>query len=228
MTQEFKYRCDYCLARFKSEVRFMKHHCKEMKREEDFKSLEGQAAHLFYKAWMKQKHHTTMTNPNAFKDSKYFTTFLKFVNFVRRTQLPDTNSFIELMVKEKIEPTYWTSDIAYGKYLEYITRKLPTEKLIEITVKTIFDVADAAEVSTTEIFEILTANEVIQLLQQRRVSPWVLLNSKKFTIFFRDNTTSEERVIMESIINPEYWIKRFTAHPADLKLARDCVSALEL
>ena len=225
---DYLYQCDYCHQRFKSEKRFMKHHCKEMKREEDFRSLEGQAAHLFYKAWMKHKHNTSATSADAFKHSQYFSAFLKFVEFVKRTHLPDNNAYIELMVRQKIEPPLWTSDIAYAKYLEHITRVLPTEKLIEITVKTLFDVADAGEVEVAEIFTILTPNDVIQLLQQRRISPWILLNSKKFMIFFRDNTSSEERVIMESLINPDYWTTRFKSKPDDLKLAKDCVAALEL
>lgn len=206
----------------------MKHHCKEMKREEDFKSLEGQAAHLFYKSWMKKKHHTSTTTADGFKTSQYFGTFFKFVNFVRQTHLPDTNSFIEFMVKQKIDPKFWTDDRAYGKYLEHVNRILSAEKLIEITVKTIYDIADEAEINPRDVFSILAPAEVIQLLSQRRISPWILLNSRKFMLFFKDKASSEERVILESLINPDYWTKRFTAFPDDLKLAKDCVSALEL
>jgi hypothetical protein len=177
---------------------------------------------------MKAKHHSIVTNPDGFKTSKYFTAFLKFVKFVKAAHIPDTQAYIDLMVKEKIEPIYWTRDVVYGKYLEYVTRKLPTEKLIEITVKTIFDIADAGEVTESEIFDVVTPNDVIQLLHQRRISPWILLNSKKFADFFMNKTTTEERVILESIINPEYWTKRFKSYPKDLELAKKCVSALEI
>jgi len=225
---DYLYRCDYCLARFKSEKRFMKHHCKEMDKESTFKSLEGQAAHLFYKAWMKHKHHTTTTYADSFKQSQYFNQFVKFVEFAQKVHLPDPNSFIELMVKHKIDPKFWTHPDAYGKYLEWVTRILPAKKLIEITVNTLYDITDEQEINVRDVFTIVAPNDVIQLLQQRRISPWILLNSKKFAAFFRDNTNSEERVIMESIINPEYWTKRFEAHPDDLKYAKDCVAALEL
>ena len=225
---DYLYQCDYCHQRFKSEKRYLKHHCKEMQREEDFRSLEGQAAHLFYKAWMKHKHKTSTASADAFKHSQYFNAFMKFVEFVKRTHLPDNGAYIKLMVNQGIEPPLWTSDVAYSKYLEHITRVLSAEKLIEITVKTMFYVADAGEVEVSEIFDILTPNDLIQLLQQRRISPWILLNSKKFMIFFRDKTNTEERVIMESLVNPEYWTERFKTHPEDLKLAKECVSALEL
>ena len=228
MKRDFRYQCDYCHTRFKTEPGFMRHHCDEMTRLEQFKSLQGQAAQQFYKAWMFKKHHTMNVTPEAFRDSSYFAAFYKFVGFVKNTQLPDPDSFIALMVKQKIEPRFWIRDEAYAKYLEWITRAMPTEKLIEITIQTIFDIADVTEVSPGEVFTIISPNEIIQLLQQRRISPWILLNSKKFTIFFRDSTTGEERIILETLINPDYWMKRFESHPDDLKLAKECVSALEL
>ena len=228
MISEFKYQCDFCHARFKTETRFMKHHCKEMKREEDFRSLEGQAAQLFYKAWMMHKHRAHTTSPSAFKESKYFNMFIKFVNFVKQTKLPDTDAYIKLMVQQKIEPNNWTSDIAYGRYLEWVTRVLPTDRLIEITVTSMFDYADESHVNVSDVFTVISPNEIIQMLHQRRISPWILLNSRKFSEFFRNNTTPEERVIMESLINPDYWMSRFKSHTDDLKLAKDCVIALDL
>lgn len=225
---DYLYECDYCHTKFKSEKRYMKHHCKEMQREEDFRSLNGQAALLFYKKWMKTKHRTSAVSIDAFKHSQYFYAFIRFVEFAKRTHLPDKDSYIELMVRQNIEPIYWTNDVAYAKYLEHITRVLSAERLIEITVQTIFDIADAGEVKVSEIFDILTPNDVIQLLQQRRISPWILLNSKKFMVFFRDKTNSEERVIMENLINPDYWSSRFQSNPEDWKLAKDSVAALEL
>ena len=228
MTQEFKYQCDYCQARFKTEGRFMKHHCDAMTRIEQFKTLRGQAAMQFYKTWMTIKRHASVVTPEVFMDSTFFTAFYKFAGFALKTQLPDPSSFISLMVKQKIDPKYWTRDEAYAKYLEWMTRAMPTNKIIEITVQTIFDIAEVTEVSPSDIFTVLSPNEVIQLIQQRRISPWILLNSKKFMIFFRDNTSGEERVILERLVNPDYWTKRFDTHPKDLELAKECVLALEL
>jgi len=228
VSEDLKYQCKYCRQQFKHESRFLKHYCKEMQRDEDFKSLEGQAAHLFYKSWMKKKHHAVITNPEAFKNSHYFNSFLKFVNFIFKVQIPDTKSYIELMVEKNITPNLWTQDVVYGKYLEYITRKLPTERLIEITVKTLYDIVDMAEVDVSDVFDVVVPNDIIQLLQQRRVSPWILLNSKKFIAFFLETTTKEERVILESLINPDYWKTRFKSHKSDHKLALECVKALNI
>jgi len=206
----------------------MKHQCKQMKRDKDFKSLEGQAGFLFYKAWMVEKHKARVILPEAYKSSKYYNQFRKFVDFVKSVDMPDTNLFIKLMVSKKIEPTFWTNHEVYGNYLSYITRKLPTEQWITITFNTLFDIADIAEVNIRQVFDILNPSDVIRLLERRKLSPWILLNSKKFAKFFKTRTTGEEKVILEKLINPDYWKPRFTSNPDDLKLAKKSVSALEL
>lgn len=170
-----------------------------------------------------------MTTPLTFKESRYFNIFMKFVDFTKRTRLPDISAFIKLMVKSRIEPNNWTSDIAYGKYLEWFTRVCPAKKLIGVTVKTMFEIVDDTDINdVSDIFGVLTPNDVIHLIQQRRLSPWILINSKKFATFVHESANSEERVIMESIINPEYWLKRFVAYPNDLKYAKEVIAALGL
>ncbi len=199
-----------------------------MLRDKDFKSLEGQAAFLFYKSWLVEKHKSRVIGADAFKSSKYYNQFRKFVDFVRTVEIVDTTLFIKLMVKERIEPPYWREPDVYGKYLNYITRKLSADKWIELTVNTLFDITDAGEAHISEAFQLLTPCDVIRLLEQRKLSPWVLLNSRKFANFFRTRTTGEEKIIMEKLINPDYWKPRFINNPEDLKLAKKTVIALEL
>ena len=228
MSKEILHRCDFCGTPFTSEAWFLKHRCKEMVREDEFASVAGQAAWFYYKTWMKMKHRSVVSSSSAFKKSKYFKTFYKFTDFVKKTQLPDVNIFIDLMVRTGIDPNYWANDAAYRKYLEFVTRQLPTRDLAKITIKTLFDIAEAAEVDVGEVFNVLTANEVIQLLHQRRLSPWVLLNSKKFAKFFINGTSSEERIIMESIVNPDYWTTRFDKHPKDVAVVKLYIAELGL
>jgi hypothetical protein len=228
MPKDISYRCNFCQQGFKSETRFLKHKCKEMVREEKFKSLTGQAAWNYYKDWMKLKHKSMVPAASTFKNSKFFTAFYNFATFVKKAQLPDVNVFIDLMVRTGVDPNYWASDAAYRRYLEHVTRKLPAKELAKITIKTMFDVAEAADVDVSQIFNILTPNEVIQLLHQRRFSPWILLNSKNFADFYVNHTTKEEKIILETIMNPDYWKKRFEKYPQDLEMVKQYIKELGL
>ena len=78
MAKDILHRCEFCGQTFKTEVGFLRHKCKAMLREEEFKSLAGQTAWQHYKAWMKLKHKSVVSSSTAFKKSKYFTTFYNF------------------------------------------------------------------------------------------------------------------------------------------------------
>ncbi len=228
MAKEILYRCNFCEAPFATESRFLKHKCKQMLREEQFASLAGQAAWNYYKTWMKLKHRSVVSNSSTFKKSKYFKTFYNFTSFVKKAHLPNIDIFIDLMVRKSIDPNYWTNDVAYRKYLEHISRKLSMPELVKITVKTLFDIADAADVSVNNVFDVLTPNEVIQLLHQRRLSPCILLNSKKFANFYINGTTAEEKIMMQSIVNANYWTNRFNKNPKDLQDVKLYITELGL
>lgn len=228
MVKEILHRCEFCEKPFTSEVWYLKHKCKEMIREDKFASLTGQAAWECYKAWMKEKHKGIVSNSVAFKKSKYFNAFYKFIDFTKKTKIPRIQTFINLMVKHGIEPNSWTTSVAYRKYLNYVTRQMSAQDLAGITIDTLFNIAEDAEVNVSEIFEKLTPNDVIQLLHQGRLSPLILLNSKKFAKFIRDKTTSEEKIIMEATINPDYWNTRFKKYPKDITNVKTYIAELGL
>jgi len=132
------------------------------------------------------------------------------------------------MREKDIAPAIWNSDAVYAIYLEFLDRKGDPNKQAEITINTLFDIAEEHECEVSDVFDVLTPNEVIHYLRQRRLSPWVLLNSKKFQQFFINKVSPEERIIMESIIRPHYWGQKFESRPDARELMRTYVSELNL
>lgn len=224
---ETRYQCTFCGTRFVSEDRFMKHRCKEMIRDEEFRSADGQTAWMYYQKWMKA-YRRLVPNSKSFLHSKFFGSFYKFAQFVKKVQIPDTDAFIKLMKDKDISPTLWTNDQVYALYLEYVDRIVPPLKHAEITINTLFDVAEEHGIDVADVFTVIKPNDLIQLLRQRKVSPWILLNSPKFRDFFVRKTTSEEKVILESIIRPSYWKKKFSTNPTSLTVMKTYVSELHL
>jgi len=194
----------------------MKHRCKAMIRAEEFRTVEGQAAWRYYQAWMKA-YRRMVPRDRSYLKSKYFNSFMRFATFVKKMKIPDTDAFIWLMKEKDISPTIWTNDQVYSLYLEFMDRKVSPKRHAEITINTLFDEADEREIDVSEIFNNITPNELINLLRRRQVSPWFLLNSKKFKEFFIKSTSSEEKIIMGSIIKHHYWKKKFEDNPNDVK-----------
>lgn len=220
-----RYRCKFCEATFVQEQRYIKHRCKQMLRDEEFRTLLGQAAWSHYQKWMKA-YRRLVPAPSTFLSSKYYQSFIRFAKHVQALHIPDVDSFIYLMKERDISPTIWTNDQVYTIYLEYLDRRASPEEQAKITITTLFKIADAAECDVGNVFGVLEPNEVISLLQERRLSPWLLLYSSKFKDMLLNKTSPEQRIIMETIIRPQYWVKKFEKHPEGVKLMKKYVEEL--
>lgn len=149
---------------------------------------------------------------SAFLESRYFRTFINFAQFVAKVALPLPEKFIWLMNEKKYPPTMWTTDDAYTQYLEFLDRKADPMDQVNLSIKTLLNIADAAECDISEVFECLKPMELMQLVRKRQLSPWLLLHSVKFKLYFRDHMSDEQKIILETLINPEYWSDRFDDH----------------
>lgn len=223
---ERRFQCKFCKARFVHEQRFLAHKCKQMIRDEEFRTPIGQAAWLHYQEWMKV-HRRQVPRADSFLHSKYYRSFIRFAEFAKKIRLPEVKTFIWWMKEKDIDPVLWTSDGAYASYLEFIDRKGDPRTQAKITIQTIFQLADAANVDHTQVFDVVTPSEIIQLIRERRISPWLMLHSKKFHTFVL-NATAEERTILETIIRPHYWVQKFQEAPDAVVLMKRYVSELKL
>ena len=205
----------------------MKHKCKQMKREEEFQSIIGQAAWLYYKNWMKVQQ-KLVPKSKSFLSSNFYNSFIKFSKHVRKVQLPDPNVFIRFMKDRGILPPIWTCDEVYSMYLEYLDRRAPATQRAATTTDMLLKIADLADVDVSEVFDVLEANDVIALLRRRSLSPWILLQSNKFRDFFANKTSSEERIILESLIRPDFWTDKFAKNPKSVQLMKVIVEELKL
>lgn len=223
----YNYRCKFCETGFVQERRFIKHRCKMMKRNDEMRTPEGQAAWLYYQKWMKA-YKRRVNNPDSFLNSRHYGAFIKFANFSVKVHLPDTDIYIRLMCKRDISPVLWTTDEAYSAYLEHVDIMVDPTKNASITITTLFNLADEYEVDVSEIFNHITPNELIQLLRQRRLSPWIILKCPKFKTFYANRMTGEEKIIAESVIRVRYWQERFKQQPETVELMKKFVKELNL
>lgn len=223
-----QYSCKYCGKAFVLETRYLSHRCKQMQREEEFQSPVGQAAWNYYSKWMRTMKRMPPPSSKSFLTSKYYRSFINFVKFAQKVDLPNPEKFIWLMVEHDFPPTLWTSDDAYVLYLEFLDYKVSPLEQAKLSIETILNYADKNNIDVANVFDIITANEIIHLLRIRRLSPWFLLNSKKFKQFYIEKTSTEQKIIIETIIQPEYWIEKFKKYPEDIKIIKHYVTEMNL
>lgn len=223
-----RFKCPFCDNRYIHEARFMKHRCKPMIRDEEFKSVLGQQAWTCYESWMFSMKRFKPA-PDTFLVSSQYAYFMKFVKYARRVQMADVNAFIKIMIAEgNIPPSMWTLPEAHTLYLNKLDRLITPLQMVSISVDTLFDLSEEYGVPIGKLFGVISPNEVILLIQRRKLSPWLLLKSPKFAKFYKNHVSAEERIILTTIIKHEFWHKKFSKHQTEVDQIKGIVVELNL
>jgi len=223
-----RFKCPFCDNRYVRESTFMKHKCKQMIRDEEFKSIIGQQAWACYENWMYTSKRFK-PSPEAFLASSQYVYFMKFVKYARRVQMADVNAFVKIMLKEgNVPPSMWTLPEAHALYLNKLDRLITPLQMVGISVDTLFDLAEEYDVPIHQLFDVISPNELILLIQRRKLSPWLLLKSPKFAAFYKNSVSAEERIILTTIIKHEFWYKKFSKHKTEVEQIKEIVVELNL
>jgi hypothetical protein len=223
------YQCHYCHKKYRSERSFIKHKCKMMVRDDNLRTSNGQSAWLFYQQWMRLQR-KRVPDDRTFLKSQYYQSFNKFAVFVKKLNLSSPDIYIKIMIDLNYPPTMWTMDEVYVKYLEHLDRKISPIDHAKITAQTLDELADIFECSVNEVFEHLNGNETIELIRQRKLTPWILLHSSKFFQHLKkiNDENKEQFIILETIIRPKYWAIQFQKKPNVVKFMKEIVTGLEI
>lgn len=227
MAVEREYVCKYCHKSFVREKNYLEHKCVQMKHHEEFQSPLGQAAWILYQTWFRQMRKMP-PRAEAFPSSRYFRTFMNIAAFIQRVSMPKPEKFIRLMVSKDYPPTMWMLDEVYALYMDYLEYNTAPMEQVQLTIETLFNAAEKADVDVSEVFTVIHPNDLIQMIRSRRVSPWLLLMSKKFKAYFVNTVTPEQRIIMEALIRPEIWADRFAKHKETVVNIKQCIQELNL
>lgn len=218
------YECEYCHKHYVREGAFLTHSCKPKDRLDQMKTPLGQAAYLFYAKWMFSTKRTVPSR-DTFKNSKFYESFIRFAKFVKAVRIPVPEVYIQVMTSKDLPPAMWTMDDAYGFYLEHVEYHMDPKTSIRIASSILSDLAHEYECDIPDVFERVSTNEILQLIRERKLTPWVLLKSTKFKAFL-NRLTDEQVAILESLINSSFWKKRFADDPKTVDFVKQCNEVL--
>lgn len=199
---------------------FLKHTCRPKQRLDQMKTPLGQAAYLFYAKWMFATKRSVPTR-ETFMNSKFYESFIRFAKFIKSVRIPEPEIYIQVMKSKDLQPAMWTMDDAYGFYLEHVEFHMDPKTSIRITSSVLSDLADEYECDIPEVFIKVPPSETIQLIRERKLSPWVLLKSTKFKVFL-STLNSEQMEMIEALINSTFWKRRFLDNPNVVLFVKQC------
>lgn len=206
--RQASYQCRYCRKPFIHESRLLAHKCKRMKREEEFRTNTGQRAWELYRVWFACSNKRVI-NAESFLESRYYSSFVRFAKYIRDIGIPHPEEFIKLMVKKDYMPSMWTSSEIYSIYLQDYDNQISPQSQVSDSIDTIDKICEAREIETKDFFESSTPAEIINLLRKKKISPWLLLRSKKFIEAHDRKFTQEHKQIIRTFIKIPLWKRRF-------------------
>jgi hypothetical protein len=214
--------CEFCSKEFQTENGFMRHVCRARDRLEELKSPRGQAAYNWYGEWMRAQRRS-VPDQERFMNSRQYTYFVKFAEWVEKLAVPNPTQFIKLMIDTGTQPVLWCRDLTYAMYLEWYDNEYPPLTQFIESFDVLRELAVDHGVTLNEIYDVLGYLEIAKLVRRRKLSPWLLVTSSKFLKWVSARPELERSTLTE-VINFSAYAQKMQQN---LALAKELRSACE-
>jgi hypothetical protein len=196
--------CKHCGKSFVSERRFMDHRCKQMVRAQRMETVVGQRAFTLYNDWMAANRKMRQSQ-EAFLSSRYFTSFIKFSEFVQKSKMRRLERFINWTAERNYPPTMWLHSDTLAEWNAIVSTRVPPMAAVTETIDFLFDEADERDVDISEVLQSMTPHEVVMFIKQNLISPWFIFHSSKFMSFIKTKVTGELSIIFNACVDTVRW-----------------------
>ena len=205
----------------------MRHFCEPKRRTQELMSPLGQSAFGYYREWMRMKKFGQPGAP-AFMESKYYRSFINFAQLVIDANVAKPERFIELMVAGEILPVLWCRDSAYAIYLGWLDKLANPLDLVQESISYLMDICDKDNVQLDMVFEHLGPQQVLSLIRQHRLTPWMLFCSTSFKNQILKKLDSSQLIAFNAVVNSTYWSERFKVESGTLEQVKMIVREIGL
>ena len=225
---QLNYKCEFCNKLFAKEKTLVVHICEQKRRHLSKSEKHVQMGLLtfqrFYELTQKAKQPKTF---EEFSTSSFYTAFVKFGSFLVNTAPIYPEMFIDFVIKSGVKLDHWCRDELYEQYIADLIKKEPADGAIQRTIKNMMDWADANSAQWEHYFQYVNLNRATHDIKEGLISPWILLNSKSGKELLK-RMNDEQLEIVSPMIDPQFWVRRFKALPADTELVKDVIKEAKI
>lgn len=222
-SMQLNFKCEYCGKEFAKEKTLVVHVCEQKRRHMSKNERHVQAGLLtfqrFYEISQKSK------TPKTFEDfanSSFYNAMVKFGSFLINTAPIYPEMFIDFVIRSGVKLDHWCRDELYETYIAELIKKEPVDGAIQRTIKTMMDWSDENSAPWEHYFQYVNLNRATHDIKEGLVSPWLLLNTKSGKELLQ-RMNDEQLEIVGPMIDPQFWMRRFKALPADVELIKDVI-----
>lgn len=161
-------------------------------------------------AWEAQKTYSKLMHRRSSKDVDSFIKtptyphFIKLIRFAKEVNLPDLSLYLKIMITSKRPATTWCHDKSYRIFLQQMNSSVSAIKSIEISARELQNLADKLDLPVRKMIELMQVTEILQLVRQRRLSPWLIFHSKTLKQKFAELDAGMQKTA-SGVMDPTYW-----------------------
>ena len=213
------YTCKYCSKEFRKESTLAAHLCEPKRRWQQEKEVGVQFGLQAYLRFFELTQGSAKLKSYAdFVASPYYTAFVKFGRHIINIRAVNPKAFIEYVIKQNKKIDHWAHEVVYLEYLHQYMRKEAVQDALERALTEMQNYVD----ENTELFpngfsdyfRLANANRVCYHIANGRISPWIVFNCDS-GIAFLDTLGEEQITQIITMIDPEYWQRKFKDYLAD-------------
>lgn len=151
-----------------------------------------------------------------FCNSQYYNAFVKFGSYISNVKPLYPDRYIDYVVTSGIRLKNWCDDHIYEKYVIDLVKKEPVEVGLERSINTMIEWSTDNNSVWNHYFDYVSSDKALWDIKDGKISPWLVLNTYKGKVMLSnfDNTQLD---IVYSIINPDFWSKKFKSNPNDVE-----------
>lgn len=220
--------CKYCKKSFSRESSLSAHLCEPKRRVQQEKETGvqfGLRAFLrFFEVTQGSAKNKTYTD---FMASPYYSAFVKFGQYIVSVQAVNPAAFIDWIIKSNKKLDQWTKDSFYDEYLSQYLRTENVQDALERAMKEMEKWGEANDSKFNHIFMFGNSNKICQMINNGRISPWILYNCES-GVEFLGKLNEKQVEIIYTVADPEYWQKRFRVYNEDTKWVKEILKVAGL
>jgi DNA-directed RNA polymerase subunit RPC12/RpoP len=218
------YKCGYCGKEFAREKTLAVHVCEKKRRHLSRGEKHVQAALIAYQKFYQIAQRATKAKTfEEFVDSPYYNAFIKFGSFLSNANPIYPEQYIEWVIKSGVKLDHWCREEMYYVYVLDLIKKEPAEVALQRTISTMMAWADNNDSHWNHYFKYVSLNRAVYDIKDGKISPWLVLNCDSGRTMLA-KLNDEQLGIIFTVMDPEYWARRFRTYPADMDLVKSVVA----
>ena len=207
--------CRYCAKSFQRANSLAVHVCEPKRRfqEKDEVGVQlGLQAYLrFYEITQGSARLKTFED---FATSPYYRAFVKFGRYCVSIRAVNTERLIDWLIKQNKKIDHWCRDSVYMEYLAQHVRSEAATDALTRALEAAIDWAEKTNNPDRDFLRYGNDNVICHAITTGRITSWVLYNCHS-GIEFLDRINADQIAMIWSMIDADFWQRRFRDYPAD-------------